>query len=299
MDAARHAYLLLVHTCPGQVRKLLGLLDDPRNDIFVHIDRKAPFGPDALEGCCRHSRVVFIRPRISVHWGGVSIMRVELALLKAAVPGGYAFYHLLSGQDLPIKDQDTIHGFFAQHPDREFLNYWQLKPTTPSRFRYYTLFPEGTGFFLTNWLNNVFKGILMALDIRINRDVDFRFAAQWFSITHDCAEYVLSREAWLEKVFRHTNTPDEVFLATLIWDSPFRERLFDPLEHVQNQDIYNTANLRFIDWTRGKSIRHPWTFTLDDKDLLLGLPHFWARKFDERVDTRIIDYFCDALKTKD
>jgi hypothetical protein len=155
------------------------------------------------------------------------------------------------------------------------------------------------GFILALLLNNAFKGILMALDIRINRDVDFRFAAQWFSITHDCAEYVLSREAWLEKVFRHTNTPDEVFLATLIWDSPFRERLFDPLEHVQNQDIYNTANLRFIDWTRGKSIRHPWTFTLDDKDLLLGLPHFWARKFDERVDTRIIDYFCDALKTKD
>lgn len=295
----RHAYLILAHTCPGQLRKLLTLLDDERNDLFVHIDRKASFGPEDFSGCCRHSGLHFVTPRIAVHWGGVSIMRAEMALLKAATPGKYAFYHLLSGQDLPIKGQDAIHAFFQEHPDREFMNFWQLKPTTQSRFRYFTLFPEGAGFFFTNWLNNVLKGILMALHIRINRDVDFRFAAQWFSITHECAMYVLSQEAWLEKVFRHTNTPDEVFLATVIWNSPFRERLYDAKEHVQNQDIHNTANMRFIDWTRGKSIRHPWTFTLEDKDLLMSVPHFWARKFDERVDARIIDYLFEELRKKD
>lgn len=296
MSVSKHAYLILAHACPGQLRKLLTLLDDTRNDLFIHIDRKAAFGPDALADVCRHSAVHFVEPRISVHWGGVSIMRAELALLKAATPGRYAFYHLLSGQDLPVKDQDTIHAFFQQHPDREFLNYWQFKPTTQNRFRYFTLFPEGAGFFFTNWLNNVLKGILMALHIRINRDVDFRFAAQWFSITHECAMYVLSQDAWLEKVFRHTNTPDEVFLATVIWNSPFRERLYDAQEHVQNQDIYNTANMRFIDWTRGKSIRHPWTFTFEDKELLMSVPHFWARKFDERVDERIIDVVYTQLK---
>ena len=296
MSAGKHAYLILAHTCPGQLRKLLSLLDDPRNDLFVHIDRKASFGPEALEGCCRHSKLSFVEPRISVHWGGISIMRAELALLRAAVPGGYAFYHLLSGQDLPIKPQDAIHAFFAEHADREFINYWQFKPTTQNRFRYFTLFPEGAGCFLTNWLNNVLKGILIALKIRINKDVDFRFAAQWFSITHDCATYVLSQEAWLEKVFRHTNTADEVFLATVVWNSPFRQRLYDAREHVQNEDIYNTSHMRFIDWTRGKSIRHPWVFTFDDKDLLMSVPHFWARKFDERVDGRIIDFLYDELK---
>lgn len=299
MDVPKHAYLILAHSHPAQLRKLLCLLDDPRNDLFVHIDRKAQFGPETFPDCVRHSGLHFITPRISVHWGGVSIMRAELALLKAAVPGAYAYYHLLSGQDLPIKDQDMIHAFFDVHPDREFLNFWQLKPSTQSRFRYFTLLPEGAGFFLTNLLNNALKGILMFLNIRINKDVDFHFAAQWFSITHACAEYVLSREAWLEKVFRHTNTPDEVFLATVIWNSPFRERLYDGQEHVQNQDIYNTANLRFIDWTRGKSIRHPWTFTLEDKELLMRAPHFWARKFDETVDSRIIDYFVASLKEKD
>lgn len=292
----RHAYLILAHCNPGQLKKLLSLLDDPRNDIFVHIDRKADFGPEALARCCSHSAVHSVEPRIAVHWGGVSIMRAELALLEAALPGHYAFYHLLSGMDLPIKTQDEIHAFFEEHPGKEFLNYWQFKPTTKNRFRYFTLFPEGAGSFLPNLANNIAKGLQMLLGIRINRGIDFRFASQWFSITHACAEYVLSQKEWLEKVFRHTNTPDEVFLATVIWNSPFRERLKDAGEHIQNQDIHNTANMRFIDWTRGESIRHPWVFREEDWDLLMREPHLWARKFDERVDSRIIDRLFRQLK---
>lgn len=296
MSTGKHAYLILAHTRPKQVRTLLSLLDDPRNDIYIHIDRKASFGRKALEGCCAHSAVHFVKPRISVHWGGVSIMRAELALLKAAVPGQYAFYHLLSGQDLPIKRQDEILAFFDAHPDREFLNYWEFKSHTLNRVHYFTVFPEGAGFFLTNLVNVIVKGILMALGIRINRDVDFHMASQWFSITHPCAEYVLSQEAWLEKVFRHTNTPDEIFLATVIWNSPFRERLYDATKHVQNVDIHNSSNMHFIDWTRGKSVRHPWTFRTGDEELLDSVPQFWARKFDERVDEAIIDHVCKRLK---
>ena len=166
MNPGKHAFLILAHCCPRQIRILLSLLDHPRNDIYIHIDRKAPFGPGELEGCCVHSAVHFVEPRISVHWGGVSIMRAELALLKAAVPGHYAFYHLLSGQDLPIRRQDEMFDFFDAHPDREFLNYWQFKPHTLNRVHYYTVFPEGAGSFLPNLVNVTVKGILMALGLR-------------------------------------------------------------------------------------------------------------------------------------
>ena len=30
----------------------------------------------------------------------------------------------------------------------------------------------------------------------------------------------------------------------------------------------------------------------------MSVPHFWARKFDERVDGRIIDFLYDELKGK-
>ncbi|MBQ9549118.1 MAG: glycosyl transferase [Bacteroidales bacterium] len=289
-----HAYLILAHAHFAQLRTLLRLLDDGRNDIFVHVDARAKdFRQQDFEGVCRKSRLQFIEPRIAVHWGGVSIMRAELALLRAALPGHYRYYHLLSGMDLPLKTQDEIHAWFEAHDGKEFIQCWKMKKSTPSRFRYYTLFPEGAGRFGTNLLNNIFKGLQMALGIRINRQVDFRFASQWFSITDGLARYVVEQEPWLEKVFAHTNTCDEIFLPTLLARSPFRDALFEP--GLSQAGTVNLANLRFIDWSRGESVRHPWTFRLEDKDLLLSTPHFWARKFDDAVDDAIIEEISDYL----
>ena len=84
----RHAYLILAHRNFSQLKKLVELLDDERNDIFIHVDSKAEFDPHGWTGTCRHSALTFISPRIRVNWGGVSIMRAELALLKAATSAG-------------------------------------------------------------------------------------------------------------------------------------------------------------------------------------------------------------------
>ncbi len=290
-----HAYLILAHKNFGQLRKLLTLLDDERNDIFVHVDKKAKFKPEEWTDACRKAGLHLLSDRIHVSWGGVSIMRAELKLLKAATETGhYKYYHLLSGMDLPIKSQNVIHDFFEKHDGLEFINYWNFKKSTTSRFHYYTLFPEGGGFFLTNLLNNMAKGIQMALGIKINKDVDFKYASQWFSITDGLARYVVSQEEWLEKVFRHTSTCDEIFLATVVWKSDYRDKLY--VSEAVEANALNNSNLRFIDWTRGESIRHPWTFRAYDFDLLMGVPHFWARKFDENVDGEIIDRICAALK---
>lgn len=279
------------------MRKLLSSLDDSRNNIFVHIDRKASFGPDDLKGSCSKAGLFFTDNRISVSWGGVSIMRAELELLKKATSTGvHDYYHLLSGMDLPIKSQDTIHAFFDNTPGKEFIHFWKFKSHTHRRFHYYTLFPEGAGKPLPNLANNIVKGILMLLHIKMNKDIEFKFASQWFSITHNFATYTVGQEAWLEKVFRHTNTVDEIFLPTLAWNSEFRNNLYDAKEYEENKDIHVQSGMRFIDWTRGKSVRHPWTFTIDDLELLKSVPQFWARKFDERVDSRIIDEVCRMTK---
>ncbi|MCI9608276.1 MAG: beta-1,6-N-acetylglucosaminyltransferase [Muribaculaceae bacterium] len=293
----KHAYLILAHKNFGQLRKLIELLDHPRNDIYVHVDAKAVgFDPEEWGDVCKHSRLTILPERLSVNWGGVSIMRSELALLKAATAAGqYDYYHLLSGMDLPLKSQEHIHRFFDKHQGKEFISLWQFKKSTFSRFRYHTVFPEGEGRFATRIVNHIFKGLQMGVGYRINRGVDFRFGSQWFSITDELARYVAGHKDWLEKVFRHTSTCDEIFLPTLVCGSPFKDRLFVP-EAVKNQQEVNLSNMRFIDWTRGESIRHPWTFREDDFELLGSVPHLWARKFDETVDSRIIDLLYNKLR---
>lgn len=295
----KHAYLILAHKNFGQLRRMIELLDHPLNDIFVHVDAKArDFREADFKDAVRHSKLYFLPDRISVNWGGVSIMRSEIALLKAATRSGrYDYYHLLSGMDMPIKTQDEVHAFFEAHKGKEFLNLWEFKKSTLSRFRYYTIFPEGEGRFRTRIVNHIFKGLQMAVGYRINRDVDFRFGSQWFSITDELARYVVENENWLEKVFRRTSTCDEIFLPTLVAASSFAGNLFVP-EPVKSQKEVNLSNMRFIDWTRGESIRHPWTFHADDMQLLESVPHMWARKFDENVDSAIIDKLYTKLKGK-
>lgn len=295
----KHAYLILAHKNFGQLRRMIEMLDHPLNDIYVHVDAKAKdFREEDFRGAVNHSRLIFLPNRISVNWGGVSIMRSEIALLKEASRNGkYDYYHLLSGMDLPIKPQEKVHEFFDRHKGKEFLNLWEFKKSTLSRFRYYTIFPEGEGRFRTRIVNHIFKGLQMAVGYRINRDVDFRFGSQWFSITDVLARYVIEKEDWLEKVFRHTSTCDEIFLPTLVCNSPFRDNLYVPTP-VKSQKEVNYSNMRFIDWTRGESIRHPWTFRADDMPLLESTGHLWARKFDENVDSEIIDKLYKKLKER-
>ncbi len=295
----RHAYLILAHKNPNQLRKLIEMLDSQQNDIFVHIDSKAAdFKQEMFNGICKHSSLVILPERIKVNWGGVSIMRAELALLKSATSKEkYDYYHLLSGMDLPIKSQEEIHSFFDKHKGKEFINLWKFKKSNLSRFRYFTIFPEGESKFRTRIVNHIFKGLQMAVGFRINKNVDFYFGSQWFSITDDLARYVVSKEEWLEKVFRHTSTCDEIFLPTLVCNSEFKERLFvaEPVESNRGSTL---GNMRLIDWTRGESVRHPWTFRADDEKQLMASEYLWARKFDESVDSEIINRIYTRLKDK-
>lgn len=290
----RHAYLILAHTNPGQLVKLVKMLDDVRNDIYVHIDGRAGFGYEVLEGKCALSPLHFIEPRIDVHWGGFSIIKVEMALLEEAVKTPHSYYHLLSGMDLPIKSQDYIHDFFDANSGKEFLNIWKIKAHTLNRVQYYTLFPEGSRCFLTNLLNHAFKGILRISGIKRNKGIEFKQGSQWFSITDPLAQYIVSHKDWVYKVFGHSCLCDEIFIPTLVWQSPFKDKLFCN-DQTEGHEI-NRSNMRLIDWSRGESVRHPWVFTSDDFKMLQDSPLLWARKFDERIDSAIIDRVAEILQ---
>lgn len=294
----KHAYLILAHKNMGQLRKLVELLDHPRNDIFIHVDAKCKdFNQNEWTDVCHESSLIFLPTRYTVNWGGVSIIKSELALLKHATQAAaYDYYHLLSGMDLPIKPQGYIHEFFDSHKGSEFINLWKIESSTRTRFKYFTLFPEGENSFPKRISNHIFKGLQMLVGFKINRNVNFHYGSQWFSITDELARYVVEKEPWIYNVFSHTSICDEVFLPTIVCDSRFRDRIFVPTPVSAGES--NLGNMRLIDWSRGDSIRHPWTFRSDDMPLLESVDHLWARKFDETVDPVIIEMIYKRLVRK-
>ena len=281
----KHAYLLIAYHQFDLLKKLIGLLDDPHHDIFVHIDAKTQeFHPEDFNGIVKYSKLYFT-DRTSVSWGGWSMIRCELLLLKQAKrTGEYAYYHLLSGQDLPLHPTGEIYRFFSEHEGKEFIHYIANPKgiDAKGRIAQYWLFQDRVG--RSRGMLRIVQKIAVRLQRIIGIDRTRRIGrpaavgANWFSITDSLAEYVLQQENWIRKYFMYTRCADEMFLQMLVEETPFYENLYMP----NSQGDYRSC-MRYIDWKRGK----PYTFTSDDYNELLHSDCMFARKFDWDKDAQI------------
>ena len=113
----KHAYLIMVHKNIEQVQRLVNALDSEYNDIYIHIDKK--YHCDKQKITTSFSKL-YIFSNIDVKWGDYSIVECELLLLKKAINGNYSYYHLLSGEDFPIKKKSEIYNFFEKNK-KEFI----------------------------------------------------------------------------------------------------------------------------------------------------------------------------------
>ena len=114
----KHAFLIIAHNQFDILEKLIIMLDDDRNDIFLHIDKRVEhLDKDCYLALVKHSDLHFTK-RMAVYWGHSSQVDCELLLLGECLKyGPYQYVHLLSGVDLPIKTQDEIHRFSKSQQD--------------------------------------------------------------------------------------------------------------------------------------------------------------------------------------
>ena len=277
--SSRHAYLILAYAQPLMLQRLIAALDDPRNDIFVHVDKKGTgfrFQDSGFKSssATRHSSLVII-DSTDARWGDVSLVEVELNLIEAALQHDpYTYFHLLSDSDFPIKSQDYIHAECERLAGTEFIGYAQTKEgELEVKMHRYHLFPKDfkNGNIWKHVLRKGWLTIQKVVCCRRHGEMDFRKGPQWWSITSDLATYVLSQKEAILSTYHHTFCPDEVFMQTLCWHSEFRERL----AHANNEFI---GCRRFIPW-QNNTIR---TIKGSDLPVMQASPCWFARKFDER-----------------
>jgi hypothetical protein len=276
----KHAFLIAAHDQFSLLKKLILLLDDRRNDIYLHIDAKSKnFSRQDFDHLTSHARL-FILPRINVEWGTFSQVQSTLCLLKTAMhQQNYAYYHLLSGCDLPLQSQDEIHRFFDENQGKEFIHFCTDEFAEKNRWRasLYHFFPIRSR---ADWISMKIQERLGINRLK-NDPYILKMGSNWFSITHDLAAYICSHEKEIIHRFRYTACSDELFLQSMIIGTPFMQRLY----RTPNKDDY-AACMRLIDWERGD----PYIFRMADQKELFSSKMMFARKFDEKVDPNIISY---------
>jgi hypothetical protein len=280
------AHLILVHKNPKQLARLMDRLKHPDADIYIHLDAKTDIEP--FEKLLQRPNVYAIKKRIKVYWGSYSIVQATLNGFSQILDArkGYSYINLLSGDDYPIKPVEQIHSFFADNPDRLFMEYltedsaWWSK--VKSRVTQYHLtdynFPGK--YIVQSLMNSFFPA----------RKRPARLAyvgkSQWLTITEESAGYVLNYLAANPKVidfFKLSWGSDEVVIQTILYNSHLKFK-------IENN------NLRYIDWSADDV--SPKTLNMDDAESLLKSTALYARKFDLEKYPEILDYLDEAVLNK-
>ena len=289
----KHAYLIMAHNNFNILEKLLILLDNEKNDIYIHIDKKTTgFDFTKFKDLVNKSNIYFTK-QIDTRWGDYSLVQAEVILLEAATKKNYDYYHLISGVDFPLKTQEEIHKIFEENKGREFIHFCtdeELEGRKERVERYYCMKWRRNnsigGKIMDRILNRYGLSFQRALNIKRSKDENIKCGSQWFSITDSFAKQVVSNKEWIEKTFKNTNCSDEHFLQTLFCKLNLENTLY-----TKTLGDYK-ASLRCIDWKRGT----PYVFKKEDYKELINSGMIFARKFDEREDFAIIDKLYDFLK---
>lgn len=223
----KHAFLIIAHNEYPILEVLLSMLDDERNDIYLHIDKRAVALYQKIKGFkTRKAGFYLIEKSIKVYWGDISLVKAEYLLFETALKNGtYVYYHLLSGTDLPIKSQDYIHEFFHKNSGKEFVGFWQnaahQRDLERKVFRYYfftqRLKDKGN---LLHEITSLIRNAVLALhkisNYRRKTTFEFKKGGQWVSITENAVSYLLQYKSTILKRMKYTLCPDEIFIQTLL-----------------------------------------------------------------------------------
>jgi hypothetical protein len=272
------AYLILVHRFPEQFKRLFNAIYDSNNCYLIHLDKKVDFEfhndvqkfLNGFENC-------YILESENVVWGGYSMVNVELRGMKYLlnINVKWDFFINLSGQDFPLKSQEIICDFLTQQKGKSFLkvaNQFLERPDTMNRIENYFIETD-TGFSETSQKRNFLENVVSYI------------GGQWMILTRDCCEFICNsgESQKFEDYYKNTLIADESFFQTLLMNSSF------------NGEIVSN-DMRAIIWIPDGNIKlRPKTFTTEDIDFLLLGDNLFARKFDDNIDSDIINILQESF----
>ncbi len=248
-------------------------------DIFIHIDKSCKINEKELETIKSLPGVINVYQKYKVHWGGYSILKTEMFLLRQTLKySDFIYIHLLSGTDYPIKPLSTFLKKF-DIPEYEYIESthlpnpnWQFN--TMHRLQYIFLMdftPVKNDIDIKTIWDRAKKWAKYGIKKRIPDDFPHIYGgSQWFSLTRRCIEELLKYTKKNPKFYRKMRfvfTPDEIYIPTLVMNLDYKDK-----------KIVND-NLRFINWTKFNA-PHPSPLKEQDiGNLALG-DNFFARKVD-------------------
>ncbi len=286
----RHAWLIIAHGNFEILEKQLRFLDSENADFFIHVDARVKDFDFAHVRSIPENRVLrFLTANRSP--GGI-FLRSTASCVCCAPP-------FRAGTTITIFSPAWMcrskHGntskitFSSVQPGTNFVHFQHKEIIRDHRDRVK---------FITRSSGGICKTASYALRCaarrasaasvcrpdkkKTRRAMCSKKGANWFSITHALAAYVLSQEDWLRERYRSTFCADEIFLQTLVVNSPFRDTLPPTISATTTKPacaiLTGSAASRTPSATRITASLSPRRRST-----------FFARKFDYRTNAEVVD----------
>ncbi len=294
----RIAFLVLAHTDPEMLARLCRRLL-PYGRIVVHVDRKTSAEPFVR---VLPSEVALTNKRLRVSWGGFSMIRATLILMREAMarfPEAERFV-LLSGLDYPMRPLDDLVALFEARPQHNFIRAYDLLASRWDRKKILNMrimdqilpiAPPGL----------LGKGVAFVNKIqrRIDREAmnwkwrkrDYPFdlkpasGSQWWALTREAMDHVLrfvDENPTFVRYYERSFAPDEHFFHTILLSSPLAAHA-DPIEPFNEHLTAHVANLHHIHDSLAK------TYRLEDWDEIAASDRFFVRKVTTAASKPLLD----------
>ena len=306
------AFLVCSHTNPDQVARLVRLLSAHDGGSTVVVDHSEYDSHLDRERLARLPGVRILDRRHPVEWGDFSFIDIVLGDVRWVMDNcDFDWLIVLSGQDYAIRPLPDIEAFLASTPYDGFISgspIDRLKPRSAreARRRYYYRYvrvptpPSVIARRLHAWasasgrtdglskrlypvtMKAVPDGSVVYMGVRRIRTPFTRVfpcyrGAFWFTLSAKSVAAVdrfVSEHPKYVEYYRRTRVPDESFLNTIL--------LNDPTLNICPDDR------RYIRFPP-EGAPHPDILSIDDLQPMLASGKDFARKFDTRVDSAILD----------
>jgi hypothetical protein len=277
-QAVTIAYLIRAHFLPAQLGRLVDRLDSEQAAFFIHVSAQTSVGTYAKmrEAVGERANVQWLE-RVPTYYAGFSLLQPILIGLRAiAATETTSHTVILSGQDYPTRPASEIETFLHQRPGESFVKHFALPAMNE--------WPDEHGGLdrIQHWyferLN--YRTRLLRLPIlrrRFPPGLQPYGGGSLCALSHDAVRYISSfveEKPEVVRFFRHVKMPDEIFVPTVLLNSPFRDS-------VVGQEVH------YVDWSRGGA--HPKTLGVEDYDRIIESGKLFARKFDVRSDAEVLD----------
>ncbi len=231
----RIAYFIMIHHKPNTFKEMFQKIYTRDQFYLIHIDRKAKAEfTEEIQLYVIHFPNVYILESMNIVAGGFSMIQAELNAMEFLLNVSHAWDYFinLSGEDSPLKSQNTIRKFLTVNNGRNYLFYYDQKfyrPDTLQRIQNH--FTE-----LTHKISSfIYKREFM-------KGVTPYIGGKWFIFTRETCVFMTNNKRVMdfEDYYLHTLLPAESFFQTVLLNTIFNDIIVnDDKRAVIEKNLFN------------------------------------------------------------